>query len=493
MNTFISHTAPHEPNQQAATEPAHVSRRRFVLGASTSLALSSLPISRLTQAEPAPSNTPVLSGTVFELAIGYQTVNFTGQKRIATTVNGCLPGPTLRWKEGERVTLRVTNNLKEDSSIHWHGIILPSSMDGSPGFDSEPIKPGATFEYQFDVKQCGTYWYHSHSGFQEQTGLLGAIVIEPKEPDPVVFDREMTVQLSDWSDEAPQVIYAKLKKRSHYYNFRERTLGDTWRDIKTLGLSGTLKARSMWNQMRMSERDIADVTGYTYTYLMNGMTPDRGWTGLYKAGERVRLRIINGAAMTFFDIRIPGLKMTVVAADGQNIKPVTVDEFRIAPAETYDVLITPDGEQAYCLFAQTIDRSGYARGTLTPNVQLTAAVPAMDPAPNLTHQDMGMGGMDHSGHDMGEMDMKAMDHSGHDMSKMDMKSMDHSGHDMSKMDTKPMDHSGHTGHTGNAAPQPKRPPLAKAGFGSNIGDCNVGKNRMWFFAFSHTSCFDRFK
>lgn len=491
---------------QALSAPAQVSRRRFVLGASSSLALSSLTLGRA-QAAAAPSPR-VLSGPVFDLAIGYQRVNFTGRERIATTVNGLLPGPTLRWKEGERVTLRVTNNLKEDSSIHWHGIILPSSMDGSPGFDSEPIKPGATFEYQFDVKQNGTYWYHSHSGFQEQTGLLGTIVIEPKEPDPVAYDREMTVLLSDWSDEAPQVIYAKLKKRSHYYNFRERTLADTWRDLKTQGLAGSLKSRSMWNQMRMSERDIADVTGYTYTYLMNGVTPDRGWSGLFNAGERLRLRIINGAAMSIFDVRIPGLSMRVVAADGQNIQPVQVDEFRIAPAETYDVVITPQADKAYCLFAQTIDRSGYARGTLTADPKLSAPIPAMDPPPILGHQDMGMGGMDHGGHDMGAMDASApshqghdmskmgmsgmdhaghdmsamgkgamdkgaVDHSGHDMSKMDKTAMGHAGHDMSKMAMTGMDHSGHDmghmDHTSQANAAAKQAsPLALAGFGANF-------------------------
>jgi len=380
-----------------------------------------------------------LKGNHFDLQIGSQKVNFTGAERIATTVNGILPGPILRWKEGERITLRVTNNLKEDSSIHWHGIILPSTMDGSPGFDFAGIKPGETYEYQFDVKQNGTYWYHSHSGFQEQTGLLGSIIIEPKDPDPVAYDREMVVVLSDWTDEAPEKVYAKLKKMSHYYNFRERTAGDTWSDIKTKGIAKTWSERKMWNQMRMNQTDISDVTGYTYTYLMNGATPDHGWLGLFKPGEKLRLRIINGAAMSIFDVRIPGLKMTVVAADGQNIQPIVVDEFRIAVAETYDVIVEPEADRAYTLFAQSNDRTGYARGTLTTNPALQAVVPAMDPAPLLGHSEMGMGmsGMDHSGHDMGSMGMSGMDHSGHDMNK-------------------------------TQSTKENSTPLAKAGFGSNF-------------------------
>lgn len=493
------------------------SRRRFVLGASSLVALSALPLSSQVFADaPRPTNGPqTLSGNQFDLSIGFQKVNFTGKQRIATTVNQSLPAPILRWKEGERVTLRVTNTLDHDSSIHWHGIILPSEMDGVPGMSFDGIKPGETFVYEFDVNQNGTYWYHSHSGFQEQTGLMGAIVIDPKDPDPVAYDRDMVVLLSDWTDTAPEKVYSTLKKMSHYYNFRERTVGDLVRDLKTKGLSATWNERAMWNQMRMSETDISDVTGYTYTYLMNGITPDHGWLGLCKPGEKVRLRFINGAAMSIFDVRIPGLKMTVVAADGQNIQPVVVDEFRIGVAETYDVIVEPAADSAYTIFAQSNDRTGYARGTLTTDISLRAEIPAMDPAPTLGHRDMGMdmSGMDHSGHDMGGMDhsghnMGAMDHSGHDMSAMkvdhrqhskpamegmdhsghDMGAMDHSGHDMSamKMDhsqhSKPsmegmdhsghdmgtMDHSGHdmskmdhSQHTGKSR-------LAKAGFGSNF-------------------------
>ncbi len=428
-----------------------LSRRRFVTGATAGGVLASLG-AHASFAKPVAMNAPqVLSGNLFNLDIAHQPVNFTGAERIATAVNGSVPAPILRWKEGERVSLRVTNRLAQDSSIHWHGMILPTEMDGVPGLSFDGIKPGETFEYQFDVNQNGTYWYHSHSGWQEQTGLYGAIVIDPKEPDPVACDRDYVVMLSDWSDTDPSTIYANLKKMSHYYNFQERTAGDLWRDIKDKGLAQTWSERKMWNVMRMNQTDISDVTGYTYTYLMNGATPDRGWTALFKRGEKVRLRFINGSAMSIFDVRIPGLKMTVVAADGQNIEPVSVDEFRMAPAETYDVIVQPADDIAYSLFAQTIDRSGYARGTLTPDASLRADPPAMDHLATLSHSDMGMGGMDHSGHGMGSM--KGVDHSQHSS----MNGMDHSQHSgMQEMKT--MDHSKHGMH---------KPALGRAGFGSN--------------------------
>ena len=329
-------------------------------------------------------------------------------------VNGSIPGPVLRWQEGDRVTLRVRNHLAHDTSIHWHGMILPAGMDGIPGISFDGIRPGETFTYQFDVRQNGTFWYHSHSRFQEQTGVYGAIVIEPRRPDPIGYDRDYVILLSDWSDENPERIYAKLKKQSDYYNFRQRTAGEMWRDIAEKGFSQTRKDRAMWNQMRMSDRDLSDVTGYTYTFLMNGVTPEDGWFGVFERGEKVRLRFINGAAMTIFDVRIPGLKMTVVAADGQNIESVSVDEFRIGVAETYDVVVEPSADSAYTIFAQAIDRTGYARGTLSPDADWLAELPQMDPPALLGHRDMGMGGMDHSQHDMSGM--FGMDQSQDDMS-----------------------------------------------------------------------------
>ena len=426
------------------------SRRQFVTGMAAGSTLLGLGVAGKTSLARTAGRAavPEIRGQEFDLDIGYRNVNFTGKERLGTVINGSIPGPILRWREGDRVTLRVRNHLAHDSSIHWHGLILPTEMDGVPGISFDGIRPGETFTYQFDVRQNGTYWYHSHSGFQEQTGVYGSIVIDPQQADSVAYDRDYVVLLSDWSDEKPERIYAKLKKQSDYYNFRERTAGDLWRDIREKGVAQTRSERSMWNQMRMSDRDLSDVTGYTYTFLMNGVTPEDGWLGLFERGERVRLRFINGAAMTVFDLRIPGLKMTVVAADGQNIEPVTVDEFRIGVAETYDVIVEPSADSAYTIFAQTIDRTGYARGILSPNAEWSAEVPQMDRPALLGHRDMGMGGMDHSGHSMSNM--SDMDDSGHDMSGMS--GMDHSGHDMSGMqEMGQMDQLG----------------LGKAGYGSN--------------------------
>ena len=401
-----------------SSSPPRVSRRQFVTGVAAGSALFGfgIPGTPSFAAAATRSAVPTLRGQSFDLDIGYSKVNFTGRERTATVINGSIPGPVLRWRQGDRVTLRVRNHLAHDSSIHWHGMMLPAGMDGVPGISFDGIRPGETFTYQFDVRQNGTFWYHSHSRFQEQTGMYGAIVIEPNRPDPVGYDRDYVVLLSDWSDEKPERIYAKLKKQSDYYNFRERTAADLWRDISEKGLSQTRKDRAMWNQMRMSDRDLSDVTGYTYTFLMNGVTPDDGWLGVFERGERIRLRFINGAAMTIFDVRIPGLKMTVVASDGQNIEPVSVDEFRIGVAETYDVIVEPHADSAYTIFAQAIDRTGYARGTLSPHADWVAEIPKMDPPALLLHRDMGMGGMDHSQHGMSDMpEAGGMDHSQHDM------------------------------------------------------------------------------
>ncbi|PLY12694.1 MAG: copper resistance system multicopper oxidase [Sedimenticola sp.] len=436
-----------------------LTRRRFVQGLAMGGAFASMGLgSRVLAAAMKQKSPQTLRGTNFNLTIGEQAVNFTGAPRIATTVNGSLPAPILRWREGDTVTLRVTNLLPEVSSIHWHGIILPSAMDGVPGIATgfEGIKPGETFTYQFPVTQSGTYWYHSHSGFQEQTGLYGPIIIDPRDSEPFSFDRDYVVMFSDWTDEDPTDVYAKLKKLSHYYNNNERTHADLTKDLREKGLAATWNDRKMWNQMRMSQRDLSDVTGYTYTFLANGQTPAEGWTGLFRKGDKVRLRFINGSAMTFFDVRIPGLKMTVVAADGQNVESVSVDEFRIGVAETYDVIVEPEDDRAYTIFAQDIARSGYARGTLTPDPSLTASIPEMDPVPNLGHGDMGMNMMGHAGHDMpamghgqhqmpGGQRMTGMDHSQHQMpGGQTMTGMDHSQHQMPGGQMMPgMDHSQH--------------------------------------------------
>ncbi len=332
----------------------------------------------------------VLAGSEFDLAIARSSVEIGGRSRRATTVNGTLPGPVLRWREGDTVTLRVANRMDEASSIHWHGIVLPSNMDGVPGLSFDGIAPGSSYTYRFKVRQHGTYWYHSHSSLQEQTGVYGPLIIDPAQPDARRCERDYVVMLSDWSDEDPRRIKSRLKKQSNYYNFHQRALVDLFRDARRDGWRATLADRRMWSAMRMSPTDLSDVGGYTYTYLVNGAAPDDNWTGLFNPGERVRLRFINASAMSYFDVRIPGLGMTVVAADGQDVEPVAVDEFRIAVAETYDVVVEPGSAEAYTIFAQSMDRSGYARATLARREGLAAPVPALDPRPLLTMADMGM-------------------------------------------------------------------------------------------------------
>ncbi|WP_038150235.1 copper resistance system multicopper oxidase [Thiomicrorhabdus chilensis] len=440
--------------------PARVTRRRFIEGAVIGSAMvgvgfkpSELLASTAQTVKPM-AHPNILTGTEFHLEIGRAVVNFTGTPQIATTVNGMLPSPTLVWREGDTVTLHVTNTLDEDSSIHWHGIILPFEMDGVPGLTFDGIQPGETFTYTFTVQQHGTYWYHSHSGFQEQTGLYGAIVIVPKEADPYDTQRDYVIQLSDWTDEDPNEVFANLKKMPDYYNFKQRTLGDFFSEVQEKGFKQAFNDRKMWNEMSMMDRDLSDVTGHTYTFLMNGSNPATHWRGLFKKGERVRLRFINSSAMTFFDVRIPGLKMTVIASDGNLVQSVEVDEFRIGVAETYDVLVEPEDEPAYCVFAQALDRSGFAVGSLTTDAKLTAEVPEMDPLPILTHTDMAMGGH-HSGHDMSGMEhtQHTMPESSGEMDHSMHQNMDHSRHAMPQSNTEPlhqmeadMDHSKHAMH-----------------------------------------------
>ncbi len=440
-------------------------RRRFVQGLAAGgvAAGFGLKLPSLFAAEAAPGQTgqtPVLRGTRFDLSISETPMNFTGYTRPAITVNRSVPAPILRWREGDTVTLRVANDLPKDSihghdtSIHWHGILLPANMDGVPGLSFHGIPRGEAYLYQFQVRQAGTYWYHSHSAFQEQAGLYGAIIIDPIKPEPFRYDRDHVVLLSDWTDLDPAGLFHRLKKMSDYDNFHQRTLGDFIEDVRDNGWSPTREDRAMWGGMRMNPTDLSDVNASTYTYLMNGMTSPGNWTGLFRPGEKVRLRFINGSSMTHFDVRIPGLKMTVVAADGQYVHPVSIDEFRIAVAEVLDVIVEPSGQDAFTIFAQDIGRTGYVSGTLAVREGLRGPIPTLDPRPLLTMDDMGhggmggmdhkmsgMGGMDHSGHDMSQMkkmnEMKGMDHSGHDMSGMkdmnNMKGMDHSGHDMSGM------------------------------------------------------------
>ncbi|MCF6753108.1 MULTISPECIES: copper resistance system multicopper oxidase [Stutzerimonas] len=416
-------------------------RRTFIKGLAATGILGGLGMWRVpVWAVTSPGQANVLTGNDFDLFIGEIPVNITGAARTAMTINGSLPGPVLRWREGDTVTLRVRNRLQEDTSIHWHGIILPANMDGVPGLSFHGIAPDGMYEYKFDVNQNGTYWYHSHSGLQEQAGVYGALVIDAKDPEPFSYDRDYVVLLSDWTDENPDRVLAKLKKQSDYYNYHKRTVGDFIDDVSEMGWSAAIADRKMWAEMKMSPTDLADVSGYTYTYLMNGQAPDGNWTGIFKPGEKIRLRFINAAAMTYFDVRIPGLKMTVVAADGQYVKPVSVDEFRIAVAETYDVIVEPEDEQAYTIFAQSMDRTGYSRGTLAVREGLSAPVPEVDPRPLISMADMGMDhgsmdGMEHGSMQSGMASMAGMDHSkmaGMDHSQMagmshgSMSGMDHS-------------------------------------------------------------------
>ena len=404
--------------------PSRISRRAFVQGLAGAGTIAVLGVKPPGAYAAMPSAMPVLSGTEFNLEIAEMPVNFTGAARIATVINGALPGPTLRWREGTEVTLRVTNRLRVQTSLHWHGILLPASMDGVPGFSFPGIAPGETFVYRFPVRQSGTYWYHSHSRFQEQTGVYAPLIIDPAGVDPIAAEREHVVMLTDWTDSDPDAIYAMLKRRSDFFNFAQPTAPDFFRDVRAMGLQQALNKRHMWNAMRMVPTDLSDVSGATYTYLMNGAPPAANWTGLFRPGERVRLRFINGSASTLFDVRIPGLKLTVVAADGQAVEPVDVEEFRIAVAETYDVIVQPQADQAFTIFAQAMDRSGFARGTLAPRGGMEAEVPPVDPRLWLGAVDM-MGAMAMQSADMRSMSassaqptaMPGMQH--HDMSAMD--------------------------------------------------------------------------
>jgi len=377
-----------------------MARRRFVQGLSGTLATAALPLGGAavgwlpaspSLGAPGAAEGSVLSGPDFNLEVSSIEVNFTGASRRATVVNGQVPGPLLRWRQGDTITVRVANRLTVPTSVHWHGVIVPADMDGVPGLSFAGIAPGETFTYRFRANQWGTYWYHSHSRFQEQVGLYGPIVIEPRGGERHHADREHVVLLSDWTDSDPEHLYRTLKLDSEYYNFGQQTVGDWAHSIRKHGWKSTLQERLMWGEMRMNRTDLADVSGYAYTYLMNGAPPAANWTALFNPGERVRLRLINGSSMSYFDVRIPGLKLTVVAVDGPDIEPVSVDELRIAAGEVYDVIVEPRDDRAYTIFAQSIDRSGYARGTLTPRRGMQAEVPPLDARALLTMTDMGMG------------------------------------------------------------------------------------------------------
>jgi CopA family copper-resistance protein len=368
-------------------------------------------------------NSPqVLDGSQgpIDLTIGETSVLIGDRMGRATTVNGSLPAPVIRFREGDDAVIRVTNTLEEDTSVHWHGILLPNGMDGVPKVNYPGIAPGETFEYRYPIGQYGTYWYHSHSGFQEQLGLFGAYIIDPAEAEPFEYDRDYVVVLSDWTFEDPNRVMARLKKRPDYYNYQKRTVSDFFQDAGDRGFFSTLRDRLMWGGMRMNPTDLSDVTGASYTYLMNGMAPESNWTGLFNPGERVRLRFINAAASSYFDVRIPGLTMRVVQASGQHVRPIETDEIRMGVAETFDVIVEPTEARAYTVFAESMDRSGFARGTLAPSEGMSSEVPERRPRPVLTMADMGMDHGDMAGMDMPGMDEPAMDMPGMSMPGMKM-------------------------------------------------------------------------
>ncbi|WP_137752753.1 copper resistance system multicopper oxidase [Sphingopyxis sp. L1A2A] len=383
-----------------------IDRRRFVtgaLGGGTVAALAPwFPAWAQSVSPGIVAPLPTVSGNDITLRIARQTMRIDGKVSRAIGINGTVPAPLVRLKEGQTARLTVVNDLDEDSSIHWHGLILPFQMDGVPGVSFPGIKPRSNFVYEFPVVQSGTYWYHSHSGLQEQLGHYGPIVIDPAGPDPIGFDREHVVVLSDHSQLSPEAIFRKLKVNPGHFNMQRQTLSGL-----LAGKDQSLKERIEWGKMRMDPTDVADVNGSTYSFLVNGHGPRDNWTALFNPGERVRLRIINASAMTIFNVRIPGLRLTVVQADGLNVVPTEIDEFQIAVAETYDVIVTPVEDRAYTLVAEANDRSGMGRATLAPRAGMAADVPPLRERPLATMKDMGMGDMDMSGGSMA-----GMDHSG---------------------------------------------------------------------------------
>ncbi|UXA67813.1 copper resistance system multicopper oxidase [Xanthomonas prunicola] len=419
-----------------------LSRRRFVQGLALGGVAAAGGLWGRDARAATPASTPVLRGSSQSLQIGRMPVNFTGRARPAITVNQSLPAPTLRWREGDTVSVRVRNALTDQpTSVHWHGLLLPANMDGVPGMSFDGIAPGQEYHYRFALRQSGTYWYHSHSMFQEQAGLYGAIVIDPLTPPPYRHDREHVVLLSDWTDLDPAALFRRLKQMPSHDNYAQRTIGDFLRDAREDGLRATLADRGMWGRMRMTPTDLSDVNATTYTYLLNGVAPAGNWTGLFKPGEKVLLRFINGSSMTYFDIRIPGVRMTVVAADGQYVHPVSVDELRIAAAETFDVIVEPLGQDAFTLFAQDMGRTGFACGTLAVQHGLQAPIPALDPRAILTMQDMGhgdaMGHGEHATHDSGTAQSDL--HTAHTMA-MPMPEMQSHGHASDEAKRKTLHH-----------------------------------------------------
>jgi CopA family copper-resistance protein len=416
----IPPTRPSSLTRLIAPDWPPLSRRRLLQSAATLSILTALErlLPAYASATPLSSGPPGRRKPLIELTIDETPFDVGNRTAKAVTINGTVPGPLVRFREGDDVTLRVVNRLHETTSLHWHGLLVPPEMDGVPGVSFDGIKGGTTFEYRFPARQSGTYWYHSHSGLQELRGVYAPLIIDPIEPEPFSYQRDYVVVLSDWTFEDPEAVIGNLKKQAGYYNFQRRTAGEFFSDAGTKGLGKTLGDFLMWSRMRMDPTDFADVTGAALVFLMNGLPPERNWTARFTPGERVRLRFINASPLTFFDVRVPGLPLTVVQADGQNVQPVNVDEFRVGPAETYDVIVQPDKAAAYTIFAEPMDRSGYARGTLAPQPGMSEAIPERRSRPLRSVEDMGMsmadmGGMEDAPRDTAESQKPAdaaMDH-----------------------------------------------------------------------------------
>jgi CopA family copper-resistance protein len=399
--------------------------------------LSSLMPSWVRAAPPGPTTQGRLTGLAptrrdgnrveYDITIEKTPFEVAGERATAITMNGTVPGPLIRLQEGEEVVLRYHNALDEETSIHWHGLLLPNRFDGVPQVNYPGVAPGETFEAgPFEVRQYGTYWYHSHSGLQEQLGHYGPLVIDPADDgSPFEYDREHVVVLSDWADDDPYQILSNLKKGEHYYNVQQQTVGEFWSDVADEGFFRTLKDRLGWDRMRMSATDLSAVRAPTYTYLVNGQAPGANWTGRFEPGERVRLRFVNASAASIFDVRVPGLEMDVVQVSGQNVEPVATDEFRIGTAERVDVIVEPTEDRAYTVFAESIDRSGYARGTLAPREGMEGPVPELRERPTLTMADMGMMHGDMGDGGIQDMNHREMNHGDMDHGKMDDGGMKH--------------------------------------------------------------------
>ena len=447
-----------DPHAQSRSMPRTLDRRAFLQGGTAVLVAGLLESIAPTYALGAGRRVgkDTIDGlTQTDLRIARHRLPFAGRDGNAIGLNGSVPGPLVRLREGQKATLRVTNALDVDSSIHWHGLLVPADMDGVPGVSFAGIRPNSTFTYKYEVRQNGTYWYHSHSGLQEQSGVYGPLIIDPAEPDPFAYEREYVVLLSDWTFEDPHRVLSNIKTIGSYYNYQRRTLIDFAREISAGQWRDAISSRLAWGRMRMDPTDFADVTGATYTYLMNGLAPESNWTALFRPGERVRLRFINGSAMTYFDVRVPGLPLTVVQADGQNVKPVEVDEFRIAVAETYDVIVTPTEDRAFTVFAESMDRGGYARGTLAPRSGMTAPIPARRTRPLRTMADMGMA-------DMGMADMK-------DRPGMDAMGADSAIAHQATPSATPKPDKGHAGHdTVASTTMPRGSSKGSAGHGAHM-------------------------